>query len=143
MKPSFLTCCNKRICVFDRAPLKQGFGSWQIRSSEWKKDLEHQCALISQNMLSKTNTLIFYMTKTLNTFCWMNMFCCCRFLNQIWLQKPCFKHTQKIWDLFNHENALGTYSRFDNKNMLIMAKRVVCTCKLFFILKFKNTFTQS
>ena len=133
MKPSFLTCCNKRISAFNRAPLKQGFGSWQISSSEGKKYLEHQCALISQNMLSKTNTFNFFMTKTLNTFWWMNIFCCCRFLNQIRLQKTLFKtHTKKDGIFFIMKNALGTYSRFGNENMLIMAKKVVCTCKLFF-----------
>ena len=39
--------------------IQQVFSSWQISSSEWKKDWEHQCALISQNMLSKTNTFNF------------------------------------------------------------------------------------
>ena len=53
--------------------VEQGFGSWQISSSEWKKDWEHQCALISQNMLSKTNTFNFYRKKSLNTFFWMKI----------------------------------------------------------------------
>ena len=46
--------------------LKQGLSSWQIISSEWGKKWEHQCALISHTMLSKTNMLNFYRKKSLN-----------------------------------------------------------------------------
>ena len=37
-------------------------------SSEWEKNWELKCALISHNMLSKTNTFNSYMKKSLNTF---------------------------------------------------------------------------
>ena len=70
--------------------IQQGFSSWQISSSEWKKNWEHQCALISHTMLSKTNTFNFYRKKSLNTFFWMTIFVFCRFLDQIRLQKTVF-----------------------------------------------------
>ena len=52
-----------------------------------ENDWEHRCALISHNMLSKTNTLNFYMKKSLKKNILDGKFDFCRFLDQIWLQK--------------------------------------------------------
>ena len=48
--------------------VEQGLSSWQISSSEWKKNWEHQCALISHTILSKTNTFNFYRKKSIKFF---------------------------------------------------------------------------
>ena len=55
-----------------------------------EKNWEHQCALISHTMLSKTNMLKFYRKKSLKKKFWMKIWVFCRFLDQIWLQKTVF-----------------------------------------------------
>ena len=122
--------------------LKQGFGSWQISSSEWKKDWEHQCALISQNMLSKTNTLNFYMKKTLNIFFLDDNLGFRRFFNQIWLPKTVFWTNMEGNVFFNpilKYFTIYNFFFFDNmcvflykKNQELVAKAFLNTLKLFF-----------
>ena len=46
---------------YDIIYIKQGFSSWQIASSAWKKYWEHHCALITHNIISKINTFNLYM----------------------------------------------------------------------------------
>ena len=86
----------------NNATIKQGLSSWQISSSEWKKNWEHQCALISQTMLSKTNTFNFYRKKSLNNFFLDDIFFVFwRFLDQIWLTKTGFWTNIKMYSFLS------------------------------------------
>ena len=59
--------------VYPAKSLEQGLSSWQRSSSEWRKKWDHQCALISHTMLSKTNKFNFYRKKSLKKIFWMKM----------------------------------------------------------------------
>ena len=84
-----------------------------------KKDWEHQFALISHNMLKKTNRVNFYIKKSTQFFFDKHFgFFCCRFLDQIRHQKTVFWTNIKTNYFFNPINIF-----YNLQNLLLTCLR--------------------
>ena len=100
--------------------IQQGFSPWQKISYEWKKYWEQQCALISHNMLSKTNTSIFIWKNHSTHFFWMEILGFCLFLNQIRLHKTIF------WTNMEFFSSSIQYNIFSNLLKLLLTTSAFC-----------------
>ena len=114
--------------------IKQGSSSWQISSSEWEKDWEHQCALISHNMLSKTNTVYFYMKIHAAIFFWMTVLFFVGFWIKFKSKKLFFGLTWKImfFSIQYLNNLQFTKTFADNMSVLSLKKERQNGCKSIF-----------